>query len=770
MRGGLSKARVWLRGAGGWVRELCTPSDRAWSAASYALWAFWAFLIVSFLVVTLLPHFSIGQTEGLLAIFAAFGAIGLAALLVVSLLGRMKLRYRTALLIALPPAAFMLLAIWDKKGMVLAAVMLLGGLSLVAGSAAALLQPGPPRMRRYGALAFLLLGVALLGAMAAGVAAPLKEPNPALASYRLAGTTLNLPDPSKPGPYKVTYLTYGGGADRYRPEFARGASFRSHPVDGSKLDADWTGLGGAVRSAYWGFGPKAFPVQGRVWAPQGAGPFPLVLIVHGNHEMEQFSDPGYRYLGELLASQGFITVSVDENFLNSSIADYVNPFKLRSGENDARGWLLLEHLVQWRGWNADPKNPLYGKVDMGRIGIVGHSRGGEAVAVAAAFNQFDRYPDDATLAFNYHFKLGAVIAIAPVDGQYKPRDRGTPLTDVNYFTLAGNLDGDERTFGGSVQYSRDLLTGQTPAFKADLYVKDADHNQFNTTWGRNDLGVPWEFLLDERRLLAPQAQRQIAKVYLSAFLQDALMGRHGYRPLFADPRRGAAWLPPGYLSANYADSETAWAATYEEDADPTTATNPGARIEGRNLSVWREDYVKLKSDPLDTQVALIGWDDRVHPQAASYSIEFGAAAGKAGPGADLVFSASAAGIDSLPKDFHPPKGAKASKDSKASKDGSDKPLDWTVTLVDAKGVEARLPLSHDQVLYPQIKSFTRRFAAIDGATPSEIVMRRYRFALADFAAQNPALDLGRLKAVRFDFDRSKRGAIALDDVGIAPTR
>ena len=297
-------------------------------------------------------------------------------------------------------------------------------------------------------------------------------------------------------------------------------------------------------------------------------------------------------------------------------------------------------------------------------------------------------------------------------------------------------------------------------------MKDADHNQFNTTWGDNDLGLPWRFLLETRPLLKPQAQRQVAKAYLSAFLQDALMGNAGYQAFLQDPRRGAAWLPSGYLAANYADSDTAWVATFDEDLDPTTATNPGAAITGRNLSVWREDYVKLKDHPLDTQVALLAWDDRVHKARASYSIELGAAAAKAGPGSDLVFATAAAGIDSLPKDFHSPKSPKSGKDDLSK----DRPLDWTVVLTDANGVEARLPLSHDQVLYPQIKAHTRRFAALDGADPSEVVMRRYRLPLADFAAASPSLDLAHLKGVRFDFDRSARGAIALDDVGIAPSR
>ena len=53
--------------------------------------------------------------------------------------------------------------------------------------------------------------------------------------------------------------------------------------------------------------------------PRGDGPFPLALIVHGNHSMEDYSDPGYAYLGELLASRGIIMASVDENFINGII-------------------------------------------------------------------------------------------------------------------------------------------------------------------------------------------------------------------------------------------------------------------------------------------------------------------------------------------------------------------------------------------------------------------------------------------------------------------
>jgi hypothetical protein len=176
-------------------------------------------------------------------------------------------------------------------------------------------------------------------------------------------------------------------------------------------------------------------------------PCPLVLIVHGNHGMDSFSDPGYAYLGELLASQGFIVVSVDENFLNSLLSDFANPFGLRQGEeNSVRGWMLLEHLVQWRDWTQDKTHPMFGKADLSRIALIGHSRGGQAVAIANAFNDLSHDPDDATLAFDYHFKLGAIAAIAPVDGQYQPRDRPVPMQDTNYFTMQGSMDGDLTSF------------------------------------------------------------------------------------------------------------------------------------------------------------------------------------------------------------------------------------------------------------------------------------------------------------------------------------
>jgi dienelactone hydrolase len=194
---------------------------------------------------------------------------------------------------------------------------------------------------------------------------------------------------------------------------------------------DFKGWKKWARRKYWGFDVDKLPLNARVWYPEGAGPFPLALIVHGNHDMAEFSDPGYAYLGELLASRGFILASIDENFLNSGL--FHDPPK----QQQVRGWMLLEHLKLWREWNQAAGNPFRGKVDMAHIALMGHSRGGEAAATAALFNRLRYYPDNANIRFDYGFAIQAVVAIAPADGQYKPAGQHRWIEDVSYSDAAG---------------------------------------------------------------------------------------------------------------------------------------------------------------------------------------------------------------------------------------------------------------------------------------------------------------------------------------------
>jgi hypothetical protein len=211
-------------------------------------------------------------------------------------------------------------------------------------------------------------------------------------------TELEIDNPSLPGPYRIDSLYYGWGKDKPRKDFGSEAALITQPVDGSSFLDGWEKLSGKLRSLYWKMGPDSLALNGRVWYPEGEGPFQLVLMVHGNHLDRDYSDPGYDYLGRHFASHGMIAVSVDENFLNSAWSDFSSGLET---ENDCRGWLMLKHLEQWREWNQCDTVAFYKKVDMEQVVLIGHSRGGEAVSVASCFNKLPFYPDNAREVFDF---------------------------------------------------------------------------------------------------------------------------------------------------------------------------------------------------------------------------------------------------------------------------------------------------------------------------------------------------------------------------------
>jgi dienelactone hydrolase len=586
---------------------------------------------------------------------------------------------------------------------------------------------------------------------------------------------LTLPDPSLAGPYKVIAMTYGPGTDWRRPEFGRkakgsGVSLISRSIDASKVFKGPEGWHAKLYQWYWGFDSKKLPLNARVWYPDGAGPFPLVLIVHGNHLAQEFSDPGYEYLGKLLASRGYILASIDENFINSS---WTNGLDLK--ETAARGWLLLEHLKLFREWNSAQGNPFEGKVDLDRIALMGHSRGGEAVATAAAFNHLPAFPGDATQKFDYNFNIRSVIAIAPADGQYRPAGVNRPLKDVNYFTIQGGYDGDVSAFDGSRQFNRTSFSDSFPGFKAELWIYRANHGQFNTVWGNDDNGPPGGWFLNKKPLLTGDQQRQIAKVYFSAFLEVTLKGRDEYRQLFRDYRAGASWLPDTTYVNRYADAKRKIVAGYDEDFDVETATLAGARIRGEKLAVWKEQRTEMRWGDRGDNSVVLGWRE----PAATYTVTLPEDFAKTlTPASTLSFELADTNENPPDPDADKDKSKDSAKDKakKAAKKGEKKkdedkkrkaPLDFTVELVTADGKTARLALSAIGPIYKPFHIEYVKFNKLGFGRDdkdAEAVLQRYAVPLKNF----PSLTSPQIREIRFRFDRSKEGVVVIDNIAFEP--
>lgn len=713
-----------------------------------------------------------------------------AGLLVLALLGgslvlwlldlqhKLPRAYRRALVLSFA-VLLPFLVPFEGGGLLVLLAVLFGGASLVGAGIAVLAQGKLRDATRAQRLTAGLGGLSGAAGLALGLAWLLGDGTPAdvppgTAASGAAIAPLGLPDPAQPGPYRVAMLHYGSGEDRHRRVFGDDVDLVTKPVDGSLLIDGWDGPDGWARTRFWGFDAKALPLQGTVWHPEGEGPFPLVLVVHGNHSMEDFSDPGYAYLGELLASRGYVFVSVDENFLNGSILDLLGgPDGGLDEENDARGWLLLEHLRQWRAWNAEATSPFHGRVALDRVALIGHSRGGEAVAVAAAFNRLPRYPDDGTLAFDYGFGIQAVAAIAPVDREYRPADTETPLRDLSYFVLHGAHDGDVSSYVGMTQYERVRFIDGAYRFKAGLYIAGANHGQFNTTWGRTDVPEPFARFLNVAPLLPAAEQERIAKVYLSAFLDAALRGVTGYLPLFRDHRTASAWLPETIYLHQFEDSRMVFVATFDEDLDLTSTTLDGGLLDAERLTVWREQRVKMKWATKESRAAYLGWmaDATATGEPARYTIALPPGNSPGDPSQALVFSLADAGESPEPKH------EKATADSTRAKepeddepeddDDEDQNIDLTVELADRAGRTVRLSLSQYAFLQPQVEAQVVKSRLFVDVEPAEPVFQLFALPLADFGARDPSFDVAALAEVRFVFDRTPAGVVILDDVGFS---
>ncbi len=235
--------------------------------------------------------------------------------------------------------------------------------------------------------------------------------------------------------------------------------------------------------------PANMEVRGSVHYPAdlSSGPFPVLIWLHGKHKTcYETANPsnvslawpcpsgwqpitsyeGYDYAARLMASHGYIVISVSANAINSidgTLSDV--------GMN-ARGVLVQHHLDLWNGWNttvtSGPFGSLFvGKLDLQNVGTMGHSRGGEGIVFHAEYNR--------SLGSPYGIK--AVITLAPLD-VFRHKLNRVPLMNI-----APYCDGSIYNLQG-VNYYDDTRYNDPAdeAPKHSVLLMGGNHNYFNTVW------------------------------------------------------------------------------------------------------------------------------------------------------------------------------------------------------------------------------------------------------------------------------------------------
>lgn len=608
---------------------------------------------------------------------------------------------------------------------------------------------------------------------------PVEMPSNAAMTVENLPPVLKMANPGEPGTYRVAFLTYGSGEDQRRKEFGSEAQLITEPVDGSTFLESWTGFSGKMRTRYFGFDQKSLPLNAKVWYPEGEGPFPLVLIVHGNHLAQNYSDPGYAYLGQLLASRGYILVTVDQNFLNGSYTDLP---KGLNNENDARGWLLLKHIQAWQQWNEEKENPFYRKVDMENIALIGHSRGGEAVGHAALFNRLPYYPDDANEIFDFNFNIRSIIAIAPSDGQYQPARTRTPLSDINYLAIQGSHDADVSSYQAMRQFNRISFSEDFDGFKAGVYIWGANHGQFNSIWGRTDFPGPRINFYNLAQLMPEEDQQNISKVYISAFLDATLRNETALRSMFMDHRHAHHWLPETIYISQYEQAGTEYICTFMEDLDLTTGTIAQSTVYTSDLSIWREQTLFLNWGDYDTRALFLGWNtsesDTLVP---AYHISWPANALNTGKQSKLIFSLTESTEKADPpgkNNLENNEGEDVKEDEPAS-EGNDeaelenddedeekeKFIDFTIRLADINGNSLQFPLSSFAPVQPTLKREFTKLSFMQNQSESETILQTFIFPLEQFADDHPDFDFENISCISFIFDITEEGVVIVNNIG-----
>ncbi|SDP02234.1 hypothetical protein SAMN05428967_0910 [Phyllobacterium sp. YR620] len=299
------------------------------------------------------------------------------------------------------------------------------------------------------------------------------------------------------------------------------------------------------------------PIRGQVRYPTpltSAAPtdrFPIIVFLHGNHSNEDPSYEGYDYMAQDLAAHGYVVVSIDANWINGG-----SPIDGDSS-SQSRAQLILGTLDRLRQIDASgqvgsdnepgPLDGLKDKLDFDRIGIMGHSRGGQGVSYAIKFNQtrLGVTEDDLRASLIAHPDLfkgyypdlleavkpateatpgtprspGVAAAPAEIDDDkfaaavkeynlfyaagresVKPYDfkgafmlaptdfdgnRG--INNVPLAVLLPGCDGDVRDLQGAFAYDHNRFgPASDMAPRYQIMVKGANHNYYNTVWTRDD--------------------------------------------------------------------------------------------------------------------------------------------------------------------------------------------------------------------------------------------------------------------------------------------
>lgn len=440
--------------------------------------------------------------------------------------------------------------------------------------------------------------------------------------------------------------------------------------------------------------------------------YPMVVIVHGQgHDYK-----GYDYLLNHWAMNGFIAASIH----------LVNTSGVMKGSD--RALILFEHLNILKN--------IFGAKAANNIGIMGHSRGGEAVAIAPRLN------NQQGLGHN----INAVISLAPTN-QYTNETLGGAWA-TPYLVIYGAMDGDVDGSGwqpwhftlGNSGFA--LYDKANNAKKCMVFVYGATHNRFTTIGTETDVASLGP--TDKPKLINVDAHQKIARAYMTAFFRWQLKNEDQWQGIF----RGE-WVPAAVTQADggkvklyvqYSDTSKNVIDNFEGIHTSTSwqvSTNGGSVDDSGTLPVdpvEDELYDADAHSPHETSGLVLRWD---------------------GTGGKLEFKPK------NPIDIHNFKAISFRVTQKVDSKSNpvDQAQDLYLTLTDTKNKSRAIKVGK----FAEIPSPQKRYD--NNLTKS--AMCTVQIPLHVFTIEvigTDKVNLNNIKALTFEFKAKPKGEIEIDDI------
>lgn len=505
-------------------------------------------------------------------------------------------------------------------------------------------------------------------------------------------------------------------------------------------------------------GDRATELWAQVYYPTGTLPdaLPVVMVLHGNHatcgrganpridDSCQYTSAGtcpagyvvtpnhlgYAYFAQKLASWGYFVVSINANRGITCGSGVTGD----SGLNLARGRLVLKHLQKISRWATGTEAPPatlgfsdLARLDFSRVGLAGHSRGGEGVRAAMAQYQDAGSTWPASILRPVGF--AGIFEIGAVDGQ---TSRVLDAPGVPWNQVLPMCDGDVFDLQGIKPFDRmwNDFAEKPVSPKSTYAVWGANHNYFNTEWQTSDSsGCVGHSPIFNPGLPGSPGQQTVGLTAAAAFFRShfgspppdtGLLGN--FDPLFDLP---AVVSTVTRVERNFLLSPNATTSPALEDfSRPTGTSLKGFRNRALGVTV---SHGTVPQEDASYRGARISWTQ------GGRRVQFQNVWAARGQGLDL------SGQDSF--DF------RISRSTSTLNPAAQTPTDLSVSLVDASGRVATLRLSsYLSLLGPVGTSFLRHQ-----------ILQTVRIPLADFAG----VDLTAVNSARFTFDQTASGEIYL---------